>query len=153
MTNLGRTLLIVPMLLASTGAVAAAAVMATVQNATTPTNATGQDDGLHSLMVKAGKLYFGTSTDVRYFDDAPYQALVSNKNMFGMITAENSMKWSAVQTSPDKYSFGDADQVVARAKANGQQMRCHTLVYTQLPSFGMTFTPIIDRRLSHARAD
>ena len=134
-------MLIVPMLLASIGAVAAAAVTATAQNATTPTNATRQDEGLHSLMVKAGKLYFGTSTDVRYFDDAPYQALVSNKNMFGMITAENSMKWSAVQTSPDTYSFGDADQIVARAKANGQQMRCHTLVYTQLPSFGMTFPP------------
>jgi endo-1,4-beta-xylanase len=136
MTNPRRALLTALTLLAG-------AVTATAQN-TTATNATREEDGLHSLMVKAGKMYFGTATDISNFNDTAYQAIVSNKNMFGMITAENSMKWAAIQTSPDKYSYADADRVVAKAKANGQQMRCHTLVYTQLPSFG-NYPPYIAR--------
>ncbi|KAK4120724.1 glycoside hydrolase family 10 protein [Parathielavia appendiculata] len=116
-------------LLASDGTVTAATVTTTTQNATQ------EEDGLNSLMVKAGKLYFGTATDVNNFADVEYQAIVSNKNMFGMITAENSMKWAAIQANEGKYSFADAEQVVAKAKANGQQIRCHTLIYTQLPPF------------------
>ncbi len=135
MTRPRRAFLTAFTLLAGAGAVAAAAATTTAQNSTA-TNATQEEDGLHSLMVKAGKMYFGTATDVGTFNDTRYQAIISNKNMFGMITADNSMKWAAIQKSPDKYSYADADQVVAKAKANGQQMRCHTLVYTQLPSFG-----------------
>jgi endo-1,4-beta-xylanase len=130
MARLSRALLVASGLLASAGTATAAAANTTAGNATL-------EDGLHSLMVKAGKLYFGTATDVHNFADVQYEAIVSNKNNFGMITAENSMKWLATEANQGTYSYANADEIVAKAKANGQQMRCHTLVwYNQLPSFG-----------------
>jgi endo-1,4-beta-xylanase len=126
MARLTRALLIASGLLASAGAVEAA------QNGT-------QADGLHSLMVKAGKLYFGTAADVNSFNDTQYMAIMSNKNDFGMITAENSDKWDVTEPTQDEFSYNSADQVVAKATENGQMMRCHTLAWHKaLPSWGRT---------------
>lgn len=124
MARLARVLLL---------ASAAAGAAVTAQNATR-----SDADGLHSLMVKAGKMYFGTAADVNSFNDTQYMAIVSNKNDFGMITAENSNKWEATEAVRDKFSYASADRVVAKAKENGQMMRCHTLVWHKsLPSWGM----------------
>ncbi|KAL2139815.1 hypothetical protein VTI28DRAFT_4670 [Corynascus sepedonium] len=84
---------------------------ATAQNQT-------KSDGLHSLMVAAGKLYFGTAMETNNFDDAAYQAIASNKNEFGMITPENSQKWEVTEPTQGEFSFTQADQVASRAKAN-----------------------------------
>ncbi|KAK4249853.1 glycoside hydrolase [Corynascus novoguineensis] len=105
---------------------------ATAQNQT-------KGDGLHSLMVAAGKLYFGTAMETNNLDDAAYQVIASNKNEFGMITPENSQKWEVTEPTQGEFSFTQADQVAARAKANGQLLRCHTLTWhSQLPSFVST---------------
>jgi endo-1,4-beta-xylanase len=107
----------------ASGLLVCAAAAPAAQNAT-------QADGLHrlhSLMVKADKLYFGTAADVSSFNDTQYTAIMSNKNDFGMITTENSNKWDVTEPSQDQFSYDKADQVVAKAAANGQMMRCHTL--------------------------
>jgi endo-1,4-beta-xylanase len=96
-----------------------------------------QGQGLHSLMVAAGKLYFGTATETNNFNDAAYQAISTNKNEFGMFTPENSQKWEVTEPTQDRFVFTNADQVAAKASSNGQLLRCHTLTWhSQLPSFG-----------------
>ncbi len=110
----------------------AAAAVVTAQNETG-----SQPEGLHSLMVKAGKMYFGTAADVNSFNDTQYMAIMSNKNDFGMITTENSNKWDATEAVQGEFNYTNADRVVAKAKENGQMMRCHTLVWQKaLPTWG-----------------
>ena len=116
----------------ASGLLASAGAVPTAQNATQT-----QADGLHSLMVKAGKLYFGTAADVNSFNDTQYMAIMSNKNDFGMITTENSNKWDVTELAQDKFNYTSADLVVAKTRENGQMMRCHTLVWQKaLPSWG-----------------
>ncbi|KAK3904351.1 glycoside hydrolase [Staphylotrichum tortipilum] len=117
-------------------ATAGSATAAPAESTTTTTTQNATADGLHSLMVKAGKMYFGTAIDVNNFADAKYMAIADNKNEFGMMTAENSMKWSSSEPNQGKFAFASADKVVERAKKNGQGMRCHNLIwYNQLPSY------------------
>ncbi|KAK4040190.1 glycoside hydrolase [Parachaetomium inaequale] len=100
--------------------------------------------GLHSLMVAAGKLYFGTAMETNNFNDAAYQAISTNKNEFGMFTPENSQKWEVTEPKQGQFSFTQADQVLEKVKSNGQLFRCHTLTWhSQLPSFvsAGTWTP------------
>jgi endo-1,4-beta-xylanase len=94
-------------------------------------------------MVAAGKLYFGTAMETNNFDDAPYQAIASNKNEFGMFTPENSQKWEVTEPTQNQFSFTQADRVAERVQSNGQLFRCHTLTWhSQLPSFGTQALPI-----------
>jgi len=117
-------------LLMAAGLLAGAATVATAQNAT-------QTEGLHSLMVKAGKLYFGTAGGVNGFNDPQYMAIMSNTNDFGMITTYTSFTWNGTQSTQGKFSYTDADQIVAKAAENGQRVRCHALVWHKdLPSWG-----------------
>jgi len=103
------------------------------------TPAAGQ--GLHSLFVAAGKLYFGTAIETNNFNDSAYLAIANNKNEFGMYVPENSQKWEAIQPQPGDFEFANPDAVAARAKANGQMYRCHTLTWhSQLPTFGKLFS-------------
>ncbi|KAL2259189.1 hypothetical protein VTK26DRAFT_7222 [Humicola hyalothermophila] len=122
MTRLLWSVLASGMLLLSTAAPSAA------QNQTA--------EGLHSLFVAAGKLYFGTAAETNNFDDEAYLAILANKNEFGMITPENSQKWEVTQPREGEFDFAGADAVAAQAKANGQLLRCHTLTWhSQLPAF------------------
>ena len=117
-----------PTLLLALGLVGSAAA----QNQTRP-------QGLHSLMVAAGKLYFGTAMDANNFNDVEYQAISTNQNEFGMFTPENSQKWDATEPRQGQFSFTQADAVAMKVKSNGQLLRCHTLTWhSQLPSFGLS---------------
>ncbi|WP_166845315.1 endo-1,4-beta-xylanase [Isoptericola sp. BMS4] len=48
---------------------------------------------------------------------------------FGSLTPENDMKWAEIHPEPDVYDFSGADAVVAFAKAHGQEVRGHTLLW------------------------
>jgi endo-1,4-beta-xylanase len=48
---------------------------------------------------------------------------------FNSVTPENDMKWAEIHPEPDVYDFSGADAVVAFAKANGQEVRGHTLLW------------------------
>lgn len=98
--------------------------------------ASAQAPGLNSLAQAAGKLFFGTATDTNNFNDTAYMQIVSNRDEFGILVPENSMKWQPTEPTQNKFVFSSPDQVRALATRNGQMFRCHTLTwFQQLPQF------------------
>ena len=74
-------------------AISATALPATpVADASLP-GSTANVAGLHALAKQHGKLYLGSATDNPELSTAPYVAILTNNQMFGQITAANSMKW------------------------------------------------------------
>jgi len=56
-----------------------------------------------------------------------FQRILSGE--FGSLTPENDMKWAEIHPEPGVYDFSGADAVVAFAKAHGQEVRGHTLLW------------------------
>ncbi|WP_435281817.1 endo-1,4-beta-xylanase [Streptomyces koelreuteriae] len=55
---------------------------------------------------------------------------------FNSVTAENAMKWDALEPSRNSYNWAAADRLVNHAAANNQGVRGHTLVWhNQNPSW------------------
>lgn len=55
---------------------------------------------------------------------------------FNSITAENEMKFESLHPAEDRYTFENADRLIAFAKANGMAVRGHTLVWhNQTPNW------------------
>lgn len=66
--------------------------------------------------------------------DASYGNIVSNDA--SVVTPENHMKWGLIHPGVDTYDFERADEIVAFAEANGQEVRGHVLVWhSQLPQW------------------
>jgi endo-1,4-beta-xylanase len=102
----------------------------------------GAQANLHQLAKAAGKLYFGSATDNGELSDTAYKAILSNANEFGQITPGNTQKWQYTETSNGTYTYTQGDVITDFAKANGQILRCHTLVwYNQLPSWRKPSSP------------
>ena len=79
--------------------------------------------GLHALAKAAGKLYFGTATDNPELTDQPYVAILNDAQMFGQITAANSMKWDATEPEQGVFTFTQGDQIAALATNEGRLLR------------------------------
>jgi len=142
--------------MAAVGAVAAA-VLLTFQlpgssagaNHPDPNSAQNIDQPLRALTGKHD-LRVGTAVNMDAMAaDATYNARVGTE--FNTVTPENVMKWGEVekvQGAPD-YSQGDA--LVSFARAHGQLVRGHTLVWhNQLPTWltdGVTAGTITDAQL------
>lgn len=95
-----------------------------------------QAPGLNSLFQAAGKLFFGTATDTNNFNDTAYMNVFNNRNEFGIVVPENSLKWQPTEPTEDNFVFTNPDQVRALAVRNGMMFRCHTLTwFQQLPQF------------------
>ncbi|KAJ5503830.1 Glycoside hydrolase superfamily [Penicillium fimorum] len=95
-----------------------------------------QGAGLHNAAVAKGKLYFGSATDNPELTDAPYLAQLSSTEDFGQITPGNAQKWDSTEPSQNTFSYTNGDVVADLAAANGQKLRCHTLVWhSQLPNW------------------
>ncbi|WP_312034446.1 endo-1,4-beta-xylanase [Actinoplanes sp. TBRC 11911] len=77
----------------------------------------------------------GTAVDANALNaDATYRAAVAKE--FDQVTPENAMKWSEVEPVQGQFNWGPADELVAFARAHGQKVRGHTLVWhSQLPSW------------------
>ncbi|MGW2477090.1 endo-1,4-beta-xylanase [Streptomyces sp. NPDC001665] len=77
----------------------------------------------------------GTAVDMAALaDDAPYRARAASE--FSSVTPENVMKWEVVEPSRGRYDWKEADKLVDFARANGQLVRGHTLLWhNQLPSW------------------
>ncbi len=55
---------------------------------------------------------------------------------FNSTTPGNEMKWDAIHPSPTTYTFGDADEIVNFAQANGMNVHGHTLLWhSQAPAW------------------
>ncbi|MGW0941298.1 endo-1,4-beta-xylanase [Streptomyces sp. NPDC002623] len=72
--------------------------------------------------------------DAPLTSDASYTSVLDRE--FNSVTAENAMKWDAVEPSRGSFNWAAADRLVAHATARNQGVRGHTLVwYAQLPSW------------------
>lgn len=87
------------------------------------------EETLRSLAA-ARDIDFGAAVAIRPLrEDSDYAALLGRE--FGMIVGENAFKWNAIHPFASRYYFGDTDELVAFAEANGMKVRGHTLVWHQ----------------------
>ncbi|MDI6100577.1 endo-1,4-beta-xylanase [Actinoplanes sp. NEAU-A12] len=132
-------LAVLTLVLATAVSGAAPAVAATGQGDTSSLRAAARGSGVR----------IGTAVDMSTLaDDAPYRAAVARE--FDTVTAENEMKWQVVEPERGRYDWAAADRLVDFARANGQAVRGHTLVWhNQNPSWLTedAFTPAELRRI------
>ncbi|MEJ3748754.1 endo-1,4-beta-xylanase [Actinomycetes bacterium KLBMP 9797] len=114
------------------GAALAAAALLTLNAQPAPAATDG--DTLRGLARQAG-LRFGTAVDMAALAaDTPYRETIARE--FNSVTAENVMKWESIEAQRGVLDFTAADQLVDFARANGQQVRGHTLLWhNQNPSW------------------
>ena len=99
--------------------------------------AAAEAQGLHSLFVASGRLFFGTATDTNLFNDTAYVAIANDSAEFGIRVPENSQKWQPTEPVVNNFMFANPDRVALTSKTNRQMLRCHTLTWhSQLPDFG-----------------
>ncbi|KAK4459476.1 glycoside hydrolase superfamily [Cladorrhinum samala] len=113
---------------------------------------------LNDLAVRAGLKYFGTALgESAVNNDANYKRIVTNKSEFGQLVAENGQKWESTEPSRGSFNYASGDITANTAKASGQGIRCHTLVWhSQLPNWVSsgswtkdTLTSVIDTHMSN----
>ena len=67
-------------------------------------------------------------------DNGKYRNIVNTQ--YSSVTAENVMKWEALNPAPGVYDWAAAEALIANAEANDQVVRGHTLVWhNQLPTW------------------
>jgi endo-1,4-beta-xylanase len=124
------------------GAAALAALLAGGLAALPTTSATAGEQGLRAAARGTG-VRIGTAVDgTALTTDEPYRAAVGRE--FNVVTPENAMKWESVEPTQGHYDWTQADQLVAFARAHGQLVRGHTLVWhNQNPAWltEAAFTP------------
>ncbi|KAJ7150647.1 beta-1,4-endoxylanase [Mycena filopes] len=81
-----------------------------------------------------GKLYFGSSTNPMALNDTAYAAILSDKNLFGQISPENSMNWNITEPARGIFNFTEGDAIAKFAQGNGQLLRGASCVaFDELP--------------------
>ncbi|WP_418154096.1 endo-1,4-beta-xylanase [Actinoalloteichus caeruleus] len=92
-----------------------------------------QDVPLRDLAAERG-VRIGSAATVEELRDGEYAAVSARE--FDMLTPGNDMKWDATEPARGVFSFERGDAVVEAARAAGQQVRGHTLVWhSQLPGW------------------
>lgn len=108
-------------------AVAAVAVPQLTPGASAATTLRGYADGRG---VRIG----AAVGDTPLTSDSSYTSVLDRE--FNSVTAENAMKWDALEPSRNSYNWAAADRLVNHAVAKKQGVRGHTLAwYAQLPSW------------------
>ncbi|MET3667911.1 endo-1,4-beta-xylanase [Caulobacter sp. 1776] len=102
-----------------------------------PVFAAPEQDGETPLrdLAKAKGLYFGSAVGAGpkgeltgSLDDPKYREIIARE--CGVLVPENELKWYVVrQGGPKPFHFERADRIAAFAKAHGQAMRGHTLLW------------------------
>lgn len=87
---------------------------------------------LDAAIKAKGKEYAGTALTLR--GDTTEEGIITTE--FNSVTPENAMKWESTQPTQGTFTFDGADAIVDFAAANGDEIRCHTLIwYSQLPTW------------------
>lgn len=89
----------------------------------------GAVDGLGGVAARSGR-DFGFSIAPGYANDEPVVSLLARHA--GVITAENAMKWRAIEGFFGGRDFAPADAVAATAARLGAKLRGHTLAWHQM---------------------
>ncbi|GIH58440.1 beta-xylanase [Microbispora rosea subsp. aerata] len=91
-------------------------------------------DSLRALGDRIG-LRIGTAVNMDELgSNAEYTRITAEQ--FSSVTAENVMKWEAVEPTRGQYDWAAADRLIDFAKKNKQLVRGHTLVWhSQLPQW------------------
>ena len=100
-----------------------------------PSGQSGQSGpSLRKLADRAG-VRIGTAVDMNALaDDRTYRRTTARE--FDSVTAENAMKWESVEPRRGVHDWKQADDLVRYARAHGQVVRGHTLVWhSQLPGW------------------
>ncbi|WP_310376384.1 endo-1,4-beta-xylanase [Catenuloplanes atrovinosus] len=71
--------------------------------------------------------YFGTAVAANRLSDSAYTTILNRE--FNQVTPENEMKIDATEPQQNQFSYGAADRIVSHARANGMQVRGHTLAW------------------------
>ena len=98
-------------------------------------------DALRALAQRRGLLIGAAAAPGPLVQEALYAETLGRE--FNALTPENVMKFEAVEPSRGRYTFCEADQLVAFAQAHQMQVRGHTLVWHEsLPAWltGSPFT-------------
>ncbi len=78
--------------------------------------------------------YFGTAVAVNRLSESDYTATLNRE--FNSATAENEMKWDALEPQRGSFQFDTADRFMNHARGQGMDVRGHTLVWhSQLPGW------------------
>jgi len=88
-----------------------------------------------ALKAAGGRIYVGTALANDHLSgDTQYSSLAGSE--FDMVTAENSMKWDAIESKQGTFTFTQADAIASFATSHSQRIRGHTLVWhNQIPSY------------------
>jgi endo-1,4-beta-xylanase len=90
-------------------------------------------DSLRALAEPTG-LRIGTAVTPFELDNPAYTQITGDQ--FSSVTPGNEMKWQVVEPTRGVFDYAAADRLVAFAKAHGQLVRGHTLVWhNQLPNW------------------
>jgi endo-1,4-beta-xylanase len=86
-------------------------------------------------LARPHNLRIGTAVDMDALaTDATYNRLVGEQ--FNSVTAENVMKWQLIEPERGQFNWGPADDLINYARAHGQVVRGHTLIWhNQLPNW------------------
>ena len=96
--------------------------------------------GLHTAAQRSGRDY-GFAIATGYADKEPVSSLLAKHA--GVITAENAMKWRAIENIVGARDYSQADAVAALAARLNAKLRGHTLAWHQM----------VPARLTTASAD
>jgi endo-1,4-beta-xylanase len=86
-------------------------------------------------LAKGTGVRVGTAVDMAALaNDSTYREMVGDE--FDSVTAENVMKWETLEPERGLNDFREADKLIDFARAHGQKVRGHTLLWhNQLPSW------------------
>ncbi|MCE6999163.1 endo-1,4-beta-xylanase [Saccharothrix sp. S26] len=103
------------------------AVVGSLAAAVAPAAAAAPEPTLRQLAARHD-LGIGTAVDMAALaNDQVYRERIASE--FDSVTAENVMKWEALEPTRGGYQWGPADELVAFARANRQSVRGHVLVW------------------------
>ncbi len=110
--------------------------MASLLAAAGVTALSGTADAASTLGTAAAEKgrYFGAAVAANHLGESAYVSTLDTE--FNSVTPENEMKWDAVESTRNAFTYSAADQIVSHAQSKGMKIRGHTLVWhSQLPGW------------------